>query len=441
MSDPATSSDRRFLSSVSWSFLAAAVPSSATFLGTILVARELGREAFGRFSLIQTTVVAFGLYAPVALGTTSAKYVAELSVASGQAARRVRRSLFRISLLIGTVCALTIAWLSPVLSRAAFDDATLVRPLQLASLGLLVLGLLATVTGGLSGYGRFRDLALVGLVRGSSTLAGLAVGARLAGLNGAIAGLVLAWSIAFFTAAVLLTRTEATTASDREEVRGPTTKSLLLAFSLPVFLAPGAFLLVNAIIAYDLARSPGGPSQVAVWNAAMQLRLLLLFIPTTLTTPLLVSVAAATAHNHRGTSRRTIRLSVLVTVLSVWLPAAAMLPRLDSVLTIFGPSFGGTGVVVARILAATVVSTIPLLIETLLRGAGYAWRAASITFAWGTVMLAGLLVVDDRNAATTAGVLFLSYASVIPLSLYLWRGARRATSSVASSTPPRPLPS
>lgn len=415
----------RFLSDAWWNFIAGIVPSAATFVGTIVIARILGRDGFGRFSLVQASVVAFGLYASVALGATGAKAIAEVRSHDSARAAAIRRETVRLSLAISSVCALGVVVFADAISEGAFGDHRLAQPLRIASAGLIILGVLATVTGSLSGYGRFRQVALVGCVRGGTTVPCLALGAWAAGVGGAVAGLVAAGAFGVATAVFLLRRYEPSVPGERRGMRRSNIRALLFGFSLPVFIGPGLFLLVNAVVSFLLARGSGGAAEVALWNAAMQIRLILLFVPTTLAMPILVSVAAARGMNNLQSVRRTVRLGSAIVAGSAIIPAILLGLKSDVVLGVFGASFVGTGPLVEKVVAATVISTVPFVIESSMRGAGYAWRALSITVVWSLIMLGGFVAVPERDASSTATLLLASYLVVLPLSVWLWLRAQQ----------------
>src|ERR1035437_1799042 len=67
----------RLLRGVSWTTAGCVLGQSASFASSVIVARILGKEAFGHFAMIQTTVAAFSTLAGLGLGTTATKYVSE----------------------------------------------------------------------------------------------------------------------------------------------------------------------------------------------------------------------------------------------------------------------------------------------------------------------------------------------------------------------------
>jgi O-antigen/teichoic acid export membrane protein len=62
---------------VGWNAAGCIVGQSASFAGSVVVARCLGKEVFGQFALVQTTVAAFSTLASLGLGTTAMKFVSE----------------------------------------------------------------------------------------------------------------------------------------------------------------------------------------------------------------------------------------------------------------------------------------------------------------------------------------------------------------------------
>src|ERR1035438_10348054 len=64
------SASERLLRGLGWSAAGCVIGQSASFAGSVVAARYLGKEGFGQFALVQTTVAAFSTLAGLGLGTT-----------------------------------------------------------------------------------------------------------------------------------------------------------------------------------------------------------------------------------------------------------------------------------------------------------------------------------------------------------------------------------
>src|ERR1035437_5586151 len=67
----------RLAHGVFWSFSGTVVARALGLIASIIVARLLGRGAYGELGIIQSTVGMFGLFAGFGMGITATKFVAE----------------------------------------------------------------------------------------------------------------------------------------------------------------------------------------------------------------------------------------------------------------------------------------------------------------------------------------------------------------------------
>src|ERR1700758_2943204 len=67
----------RFQRGISWNITGAILNNGANFLTNIAIANLLGREIFGQYGMLQSTLMTFVGIAQAAGGITATKYVAE----------------------------------------------------------------------------------------------------------------------------------------------------------------------------------------------------------------------------------------------------------------------------------------------------------------------------------------------------------------------------
>ncbi|MGO4779948.1 oligosaccharide flippase family protein, partial [Lysobacter sp. 2RAB21] len=109
----------------------------AIFAGVLLVAGLLGPQAFGQFTLIQTTALLFTTFCALSLGQMATKIVAEALQGSRERMAVAWSVSYGSAFLISLVFAVAIVALSPLVARYVGHDPTL-TPVY-ASSSLLVL--------------------------------------------------------------------------------------------------------------------------------------------------------------------------------------------------------------------------------------------------------------------------------------------------------------
>src|SRR5258706_10786206 len=99
------STAHRLIKGAVWNLAGAIVARGFGLISSILIARILGREAFGELGVIQSTVGMFGVLAGFGLGMTATKYVAEFREKGPAKAQRIISMSLLAALISGIAMA------------------------------------------------------------------------------------------------------------------------------------------------------------------------------------------------------------------------------------------------------------------------------------------------------------------------------------------------
>jgi O-antigen/teichoic acid export membrane protein len=386
-----------------------------------VVARILGAAAFGELGMVQSTVNVFLAYAGLRLGTTATRYVAKSKVADpDRAARVLRLSLFASGALTAAVAtAFFVA--APYLANTVLQRPGLVWALRLGSV-LLFLYVLAEIRAhALAGFESFRAIAHVSFLRGALTPLFCIPLAAVAGVEGAVAGLALVAAVALLAIVVYLAR-EIVTAelpwrpSLREAAEE---RAVLFRFALPGALTGILLSLTMWSGRVVLVRSDWGYSEMGIFAAADQWRILVLFIPAALLRVLLPVLAESHGRGASGDFRNATSLG-LRAVAMVALPLSVLLIGLARlVAALYGEQYGATANVIPIVVFSVFVSAFSQTIGQVFEGSGRRWTSLVLHLMWAVVFYLGcLLAIPSLGASGLA----LAYV-VSNLVLLLLQGA------------------
>jgi O-antigen/teichoic acid export membrane protein len=178
-----------FIGSYAFGIAAAVFNQGATFLGNLLVARVLGVDQFGAFTVVQVTVVSLATIMQLSLWLTTTHFMAQSLALGSERAGQVLATLQWIARVLATVSVLVVLAGSGWYSAAVFEDSALQVALVAAS-GVVAGSILYShQAGALVGLQAFRQHALAALVPAVVQLASVFVGAKLYGHVGALVGL------------------------------------------------------------------------------------------------------------------------------------------------------------------------------------------------------------------------------------------------------------
>lgn len=342
-------------SNLVWNIVRWGASQGATFVMNVVSARALGREAFGAFGILQTSLQTFAQVASFSTASTATKYVAEYRHSDPRRAGRIARLCGLLMSASGLVVASAVVLLARQIASRVFGAPDL--HLQVALLGV---GAFFTVSclyhgGVLAGLHRFDQLAFASLIAAPLFVIGGAACAFQFGLTGAVSALVgnavVAWGLTKWFAGRETTRLGMV--SGRRE-------SLQEASIIHRFALPGAITGLTAMPAIWIAssvlvRQPHGLGEMALFSASNSFRSIVLFVPGVLSGTALPSLNDAKGRND-ATAFKTIYWSTLMLTLGVTATAAVAIALSGPILLpLYGKDFGKGAATLAILMAATVL--------------------------------------------------------------------------------------
>ncbi len=269
----------RFGKAAVWNTIGAVFTQGATFLSNILIANLLGREVFGQYSIILSTLLTVVGIAQVATGLTATRYVAELRSKDKERAGRILGMCSTVALVTGVGATVILGMSAGWLASDVLKVPEAAHGMLIAAVVVLFSVMNAYQTGALAGLESYPTLAKLGVLTGIVQVAASVGFCWLWGLDGAVLGLVITAALRWWLHARAI-KDEAATFGIHVTRRGlRQEKSLLLRFILPGALSGvttlPAIWLANAF----LVRQPNGVAEMALFAAANYLRILVLFVP------------------------------------------------------------------------------------------------------------------------------------------------------------------
>ena len=363
----------RFQIGVAFNLIGAIFNQGSTFGFNVIAANLLGRQMFGEYAMVQSTVVSLGLIAQFAIPYTTTKYVAEFRANDPGRTGRILGMLSIFSVMIAAFVSLTFLALSPWIAGSMLRTPSLRTALAIASAVLLTTSLNGFLTGALAGLESYRTLAGALAWSGISYLVVCSALAWLKGLNGAIVGLALSGLIQCVLLAAAL----------RKEcvLQGITTgyqgfmqeQRVMLKFALPAgligFTSGPALWLPIAF----LTRQPNGYSQTAIYSASFSLMAIVLFLPNIANTVGMSIINYHKGEGNRWEYRQTFWINLTVTGIVIICGAGTFALLGPELLRLFGRSFKEGYSVLVILLLSTVPQGLALAMSQIVQTQGKLW--------------------------------------------------------------------
>jgi O-antigen/teichoic acid export membrane protein len=419
---PADSLWQRFTSGAFWSLAGGVVSRGSFLVASVGCARLLGRIGFGELGIIQSTAGTFGIFAGLGLGLTATKYVSQYRTKNKDRVGSILALSSIVAVASGVVMAGLLVMSASFLATHTLGAPELASPLATAS-GLVILGAMnGAQTGALIGLEAFRAIAKISLWTGVANLLLVICGAWYRGLHGAVWGLVAALGVNWLLNNIAI-REECSRAGIGYDFRNFAREwRILYQFSLPAFLASiivgPAMWICNAL----LVNRPNGYLEMGLYTAADKWRLLILFVPATMTGMALPMLSHSHGAGDQVSYGKILNANLLLCVALTALPAIAAALLSAPILSAYGPGYRQAW----PILVILAFSAVPEAVNNIL---GYAaisrggvwWRLAF------DIVLAGALLgfcawaIPRWGAIGLAGGYFVAFSLVTTgLLLFLW---------------------
>lgn len=360
----------RFFAGIRWNTVASVATQGSTYGVGLLLARLLGREAFGEYAIILNTIVTAAIVAQVGTSATATKHIAEFRTSQKERAGRI---LGLCLLMAGTVTgllALVLVGTSRQVASVLFHAPQLSTSIVIAAGMLVFVALSGTRSSALAGLEDYRGIAFAGIAGALASVVFSAAGAKWLGLNGTLFGLTVASAIQW-----LILRTRLRRELERQSIAVSyshldTERSIIVRFALPAAFS-GLFSMPALWFANTLlVRQHDGFSAMAIYSAAATTKVLMLFVPN-----IINGVGTSLLNNQKGSGTRSSQDRIFWTnfclvVGSAAVGAAIIASIAVPLLAFFGKSFViGASVLHILIFAGLVEATMSAVYQ-LIQAAG-----------------------------------------------------------------------
>lgn len=396
-----------------WSFAGTLVSRVLTLLSSIVVARMLGKDAFGELGIVQSTIAMFQAFAGFGLGLTATKHVAEFKIADPERAGRVLALSSAVAIVTGITATLCMYIFSPWLATKTLASPGLANLLRLSSTMLFLGALNGAQTGALAGFEAFKHMSKVNLLSGIATFLFMVVGVVVWGLTGTVCGLILS-----MVANCLLNYRALIHEAKKFGVpmhysgclcewRGLWKFSLLATMSglvvTPITWASNA-IVVN---------QPGGYGELGVYNAVLKLKQVPETLLATVMNPILPMLSEQFANKDTAGYGKTLSVAYVMSCL-IMVPTSIFAMYFPNLMLLpYGSSYAGYGLLVQWLFLHGIMVGLFSPLSSVLASTNTMWIGFVYNFAYSAFFISfALLFVPKFLGAGLA--MSLCFASLIP---------------------------
>jgi len=397
----------RFIAGIFWIIVVTSISQGSNFLCMLISARLLGHENFGRLAMIQSIVLTITGFAGMALGATATKFVSEYRSQDPARVGRILGLCTITTMITGAIYAVGLIILAPWIVEKLLHAAEMSFPLMLGAIYVLFSTLNGYQVGAICGFEAFTRLARINFILAPSMIILTIVFTWFLGLSGVILAFGISMGCSWFLHQMAL-QTECARFGVRIVYTNLRAElPFLWRFALPAALSGyvGGLALTGSNTM--LIRESGAFAQMALFNAAYTIRVLVLLLPgivSRVSGPILCNIRVSSgARSYRRTFWAYLGFNAgLTTLASLFL--AALGPW---ILSWFGEEFVQGNKILSLVLASAVAEALATTLYQPLYNHGKMWSQLAIAVVWSILLAGGTWCTVARGGAMALATSYL----------------------------------
>lgn len=410
---------RRMFHGAFWSFSGTAMGKLCLLVAGILCAHLLKQEVFGQLGMIRSTLNIFIVFGASGIGVTATKLISTYRTNDIPRLLRMTRLTFRLAWVMALVLMVFCFVLARPIARHILHAEHLTFELQIASVLLLFSILYGVQNGVLTGLEQFKIMARNTFIGSLLEAVLMVVGAYFWGLTGAIVGLGIGLGALFWVNRLSIKKHYAQyVVGEMQPTHTPNDWSMLLNDCIPATLSalmvtPTFWGIRTILLQHD------GYNSLALFEAADQWKVMMLFIPTAISQMVLPILTSIRQQRQQFRHVLLANIGLIVGISSVITLMVLLLG--GPIMQLYGKGFSDKMPLVYLALS-NIFSAYSNIIEMSIYSKNKMWQAFVINLFWAIVLLVSAYGLVERglNATGIALAVLIAYAlKSILATLYL----------------------
>lgn len=395
-----------------WAVVGNGLGNAFLLLAGIFIARLLGKDLYGEYGVVKTTMMYSATFATFGLGITSTKFLSEYLQQKKQYALSIMRDSLRVTFVFSVCIAVLILLVAPYLSNY-LKHPSLTLAFRMLSGIIVFKALVTTQQGILAGLHAFRAAGINNILAGVSMLVISVPLTYWFGLRGALGALMASQVIACILNYFSIRRCRAALVEEQQTDHSFVRE--LVSFSFPIALQESSFTICSWLGIMLLTRY-ATVGDVGIFTASLQWNVIIMMIPTLLSNVVLAHLSGTT-HNQE-THQTTMRRMLLVNVVCAVLPFVVIYPLSGYISQLYGSEFDTMTSVLRILLLDALLFSITTVFKSEYIAQGHNWLLFAVR-AVKDVLLVVLAYFLLTGSLSLPGAVCYATAYIASSVLYL----------------------
>lgn len=353
-------------------------------LAGIIIARLLGKDIYGEYGLVKTTMFQLAAFSTFGLGYTSTKYISEYISKETAHLRSIAKAALNITTGFSLLMAILLFLFAESLANF-MKEPQLAAPFRLLGIILVCRAVGMTTSGLLAGFKAFKKLGINNVVAGASLLLLATPLTYYWGVQGSLFALLISQLFLVVLNLLVVHQELKKYPSSTEKF-----ERTLLSFSFPVAMQEFSYTISHWGVMLLLAKW-ASLGQIGIYSAAGQWNIIILFIPNLLGNVILSYLSGMnTKMEHQ---QQMVQRMLLINFLCTLIPFIVIYSFSGLISSFYGGTFHGLQAVLNVLCFAAIATCMSNVLNSYLIANGRNW------------LLFGLRTT--RDTATVLGVLWV----------------------------------
>lgn len=335
-----------------WALLGNFFGKGLSFVAGIYVARFLGKEIFGEYGMIRNTVVSISMFSTFGLGYTVTKFIADLRESKDRNVIEIVNNTNKITWISSGILTLLLIIFADEVALLGLKAAHLSNTLRIVALWVLFNALTTSQVGVLSGLGKFKLMAKWNALIGVITFLSIVILTYYYNLNGAVIGLLIT-QIANWLIYHYLIKKELDLFVNVNSNNDSYDATKLITFSIPVAMQEISYSVLSWLTSFVFL-SYSNYSEFGIFNAGLQVSVMILFIPGILRNVFLSHLSVTL--NEVESYKKVLRTTIKINLFSTLLPVLFVMIFLNPIQQMYGSNYANIKLVIILLS----INTIPM---------------------------------------------------------------------------------
>jgi O-antigen/teichoic acid export membrane protein len=270
----------RYTNNIAWSIGSTFFQQGSTFLANIIIANMLGKQQFGEFSMVLSTMFTFSGIAQLALGITATKYVAEYRFIDKAKAGRLLGLCSTVTFVSGFIASLLLVLSAPWMASYALKAPHLSQDIMISAGFVLFVVMSGFQIGALSGMEAYKAQTVISFIYCLFLLPMTYLGLLEWGLKGALWAFVVSAIIRWLALRFAIKREAGRQGIVISNYLCLQERPIIWKFAIPAaasgFTTLPAMWIINAFV----VRQNNGFMDLSLFAAAMSIKNVCIILPT-----------------------------------------------------------------------------------------------------------------------------------------------------------------